>query len=136
MSVRLAAAFVGGLLSVAGPSRADEPPRRPPVQPTTVSAPASASASSAASAPSGLITYAGGDGTSMEQAVVVLGASNSFAGIRAEYHWLQARFPGYKRRSQALLRSGGKSYDRVEVELPDGGIASFYFDITAFFGKY
>ena len=72
----------------------------------------------------------------MEQAVVIVGASNSFVGIRAEYAWLQAKYPGYKRKSQALLRQGGKSYDLVEVELPDGKVAKFYFDVTAFFGKH
>jgi len=90
----------------------------------------------AASSPSAGISYGGGDGTSMERAIVILGARNSAVGIRAEYNWLQAKYPGYKRKSQALLSNSGKSYDLLEVELPDGRVAKFYFDITAFFGKF
>ena len=102
-------------------------------------APKSVGSAASAAAPrpsSSTVTYAGGNGSSLEQAITVLGATNSFVGIRAEYAWLNANFPGYKRKSQALLHNAGKSYDLLEVELPNGQTARFYFDISAFFGKF
>ena len=42
--------------------------------------------------------YAGGDGSSIRQAIVIIGAEDNIAGVRAEYSWLLKQFPGYRRR--------------------------------------
>jgi hypothetical protein len=82
------------------------------------------------------IVYGGGDGTSIEQAVVILGAPDHRAGVLAEYAWLQRRFPaGGRRTQQALIRVNGRLYDRPDVELPDGERRPVFFDITDFFGR-
>jgi len=77
----------------------------------------------------GPITFEGGDGSSKEKAVVVKGAPTGLLGIRAEYDWLKQNYPGYKRKSQALL-PGAKSYDVLEIEMPDGKELSIYFDVS------
>jgi hypothetical protein len=77
----------------------------------------------------GPITFEGGDGSSKEKAVVVKGAPTGLIGIRAEYDWLNQHYPGYKRNSQALL-PGAKSYDLLEIEMPDGKELSVYFDVS------
>lgn len=77
----------------------------------------------------GPITFEGGDGSSKDQAIVVKGAPTGLLGIRAEYNWLNQHFPGYKRKSQALL-PGAKSYDLIEIEMPDGKELSIYFDVS------
>jgi len=93
------------------------------------------------------ITYAGGDGNSMGQAVVILGANNSYEGIEAEYQWLAMQFGEeyvvWQCTNQELLMEGNKYYDLLTVEFlqPSGGYkagdeAEFYFDITNFFGKF
>lgn len=78
--------------------------------------------------------YAGGRGTSTEDAVIIV-ATDHMAGIRAEYTWLAQQYPGYRRVSQALLRGNGKFYDRIEIETKDGQKKAVYFDITALVPK-
>jgi hypothetical protein len=78
----------------------------------------------------GPITFEGDDGSSKEKAVVVKGAPTGLLGIRAEYDWLRQNYPGYKRKSQALLRSGAKSYDVIAIEMPNGKELSIYFDVS------
>lgn len=86
-------------------------------------------------APPGIV-YAGSDGSSIANAVVIQTELKGGAGVRAEYAWLSQRYPGYKRKLQALLHQGDKSYDRLDITTADGRELSVYFDITSFFGKF
>ena len=79
-------------------------------------------------------TYSGGDGTTFENAVVINAASDRSA-TRTEYAWLRDHFPGAKRTRQSLSSRGQHVFDVVEAELIDGSTQSFYFDISATFGK-
>jgi hypothetical protein len=81
------------------------------------------------------VTYSGGDGSTIEKAVLIQ-APDTQAGVRAEYTWLKQKYPGYKRISQALRTPDGKAYDLIKIETTDGQQLSVYFDITAFFGKF
>jgi len=92
------------------------------------------------------ISYTGGDGSSFEQAVVILGAVNEFDGVDAEYQWLAQKFGPENENwssSQGLFQSGDKLYDILTLtflkDVTDhkvGESADFYFDITDFFGKF
>jgi hypothetical protein len=83
-----------------------------------------------------LVAFGGGDGSTMETAVVIETTQKSSAGVQAEYAWLGRHYPGYRRISQALLHDGGKSYDLFELEAPGGQRRNVYFDISAFFGRF
>jgi len=87
-------------------------------------------------APAGLksITFAGGDGSTLDKAVVIKGATAA-TGVHAEYEWLTKHFPGYKMKEQALTSRNGRSYDVLHFTTPDGKAHEVYFDITDFFGK-
>jgi hypothetical protein len=85
--------------------------------------------------PVGHLFFSGGDGSSIEQAVVIHGATEG-TGIRAEYDWIEVQHPHFKRKGQALLNEHGKIYDEVNVETAEGRPKSYYFDITEFFGKF
>jgi hypothetical protein len=77
----------------------------------------------------------GGDGSSIEQAIVIT-ASSETQGIAAEREWVARNLPGWKMAGQALLhRPNGRSYDRLNLTGPNRAKKSIYFDITAFFGK-
>lgn len=89
----------------------------------------------AVQAPPGIV-YAGSDGSSLANAVVIQTELKGSAGVRSEYAWLSQRYPGYKRRLQALLHKGDRSYDRLDITTADGRELSVYFDITSFFGKF
>ncbi len=86
-------------------------------------------------APTSSVKYAGGDGSSMEKAVVIKGARDSEAGIASEYAWVAKKYPGYQMKRQSLLNHGGKSYDMLSITTKDGKELDVYFDITEFFGK-
>ncbi|HEV7405062.1 MAG TPA: hypothetical protein VGO11_19115 [Chthoniobacteraceae bacterium] len=80
------------------------------------------------------ISLAGGDGSSLEKAIVIKGATEE-TGVHAEYEYLRQHFPGYKRGSQSLQNAKGHAYDVLEFTTADGMKRTIYFDITAFFGK-
>ena len=96
--------------------------------------PAACPAAADAPAPASKVHVAGGDGSSVAKAVVILGATES-TGVGAEYDWLDAHFPGWKLSDQSLLNRDGRAYDVMNFTLPDGSKHSIYFDITDYFGK-
>ncbi|UCE26114.1 MAG: hypothetical protein JSW52_07040 [Candidatus Coatesbacteria bacterium] len=97
--------------------------------------------------PPGDVVYAGGDGTSLEKAVIIVGASGEFEGVDSEYTWLEIQFGpenvNWRSLGQELIIENGRYYDILNVEfLTDvgvydkGDVAEFYFDITDFYGKF
>ena len=86
--------------------------------------------------PVGTIAYEGGDGSSLEKAVVIKHAADEEAGVDAEAAWIAQTHPGWQKGNQALLSENGKSYDRIEYTTPAGTTEVIYFDISDFFGKY
>lgn len=119
------------------------PPREgATTQPGTQSTAAGTQAT-ASGLPTGLpgtaIKFTGGDGSSMEKAIVIEGALNESEGVGAEYDYLDLLFgpqgSGWQLEQQSLLSDKGKHYD--EMAIVHGGVqATYYFDITAFFGKW
>jgi hypothetical protein len=84
----------------------------------------------------GGITYEGGSGESIEDAIIIKGAKDEKEGVAAEYHWVKVHYPKYEVGSQAVKSSGGKSYDVLNLTGPDGETKSIHFDISDFFGKF
>jgi hypothetical protein len=81
------------------------------------------------------LMFQGGDGSTLENAVVILGVTNESAGVGAEHTYLSHHFPGSAIVRQALLHQAGKVYDRLEIRTSANVSAVVYFDITDFFGK-
>jgi hypothetical protein len=78
----------------------------------------------------------GGDGSSLEKAIVIKGAKGEEDGVHAEYAYLSQHFPGAKPGQQSLQGGGkGKKYDGLEFTTGSGERKTLYFDITVFFGK-
>ena len=82
----------------------------------------------------GFLSYSGGNGSSLQRAVVIKGASGEEAGIAAERLWLEQRYPGYDEGQQALLNVQGRHYDQIQLTTSTGP-RTVYFDVTDFFGK-
>jgi hypothetical protein len=80
------------------------------------------------------ISYAGGDGSSIEKAVIIKGATE-MTGVHAEYDYIEKHYPGYRRGEQSLQNSKGRAFDVIEFTTADGKRKTLYFDITAFFGR-
>jgi len=86
-----------------------------------------------------LAGYSGKDGSSIKNAIKILGARDEIEGIRAEYQWLAEKFgeqgKGFTLEMQSLVDDGRRKYDRMDIMLADGTRKTIYFDITDFFGK-
>ncbi len=79
--------------------------------------------------------YSGGTGDGMDNAIVI-NESNSMAGIRAEYVYLEKQFGQTKTdwtvECQSMRSEGGRSFDILTVKLKDGSSRIVWFDITSF----
>jgi hypothetical protein len=75
--------------------------------------------------------YSGGDGSSRENAVVLM-SRNEWRGVGSEYEWLNHNFPGCKPERQALTPwdGQGKRYDIIDVRKANGELIRVYFDIS------
>ena len=78
--------------------------------------------------------YAGGDGSSFEQAVIIVGAT-FISGPGAAYNYIEKRYPGSQQSKQSLKEQDGKKYDVLEFTTADGEHKTMYFDISAHFPK-
>jgi hypothetical protein len=82
------------------------------------------------------LKFQGGDGSSLEHAVVILGAATESAGVGAEHAYLSLHFPGSAVVKQAFLQQDGKAYDRLQIRTSANTSATIYFDVTDFIGKF
>jgi hypothetical protein len=83
----------------------------------------------------GGVRYAGGDGSSCEAAVVILGAKTDFDGVFAEYEWLRKHYPGAVVVQQSLTTCDGAWTDILRIRTANSEIRNIYFNIDDFFGK-
>ncbi|HWX19121.1 MAG TPA: hypothetical protein VN578_04345 [Candidatus Binatia bacterium] len=81
------------------------------------------------------LVCAGGDGSSCQQAVVIMNATYRETGLLAEKVWLDRKYPGSRETRKSTLSSAGKHYDLVELTTADGQAARVYFDTTECFAK-
>lgn len=79
------------------------------------------------------VRFMGGDGASAATAIIVI-APEELEGVLAEYSWLEQKYGGWKKVSQALVHDGGRSYDVFKIS-KDSDSKTVYFDITSFFEK-
>lgn len=75
----------------------------------------------------GRISYSGTDGTSCDQAVVIKGAVDRTATIKAEIDWLADRHPGSIMIDESVVECADGPADRISVEIPGGEKLEFFF---------
>jgi hypothetical protein len=83
---------------------------------------------------SGNSYYAGGDGTSFEQAVLFPEAKSSMDGVPLETKWIREKYPNARKESQAIVNHNGRLYDQITIVTADGAEKELYFDMTTWFG--
>jgi len=85
------------------------------------------------------VNFKGGLGDTIEQAIVIQGASSHVSGVMAEYKYLDEKFGlrnvAWQVEEQTLLNFEHSRYDKIKIMLLDGTLKVLYFDITDFFGK-
>jgi hypothetical protein len=84
--------------------------------------------------------FAGGDGSSTEQAVVI-NATSSLVGIDAEYKWIESRYGALDKDWIVEMRmhggsDEGKSYETFHIKLSDGTSKAIVFDISSFYCRF
>ena len=83
-----------------------------------------------------MIKINGGNGSSKEKAIRIIGADNEWKGIDAEFNYIERKFGYFEIESQAFLDEGTKKYDRMKVVGVTGKKKELWFDITDYYGKY
>ena len=78
--------------------------------------------------------YGGGDGSSVESAVVIY-ADSGMDGTASVYQRVRSNYPGWQVKRQALIGRSGRRYDRLTIVSPSGQEKDIYFDVTRYFGK-
>lgn len=86
------------------------------------------------------VSYAGGDGSSIENAILILNAGNSRNGIAAEYAYIEKihgqKFKDWKVLEQSTFIDNGRRFDQFNIMLIGSNESiTYYFDITEFYGK-
>jgi hypothetical protein len=87
------------------------------------------------------VVYTGGDGITIEKAIVIKEAGNERNGVAAEYDFIAkkygVKFVDWKPGVQSTFEEKGKRYDSVNIQtIPKNETIRFYFDITDFYGKW
>lgn len=82
------------------------------------------------------IGYAGGDGSSCAQAVIIVGAATEAEGVQAEIDWIRTHYPGGRRGAQTPRTLNGRNYDSVEILTAEGRVVEICFDVTGSYGKH
>ena len=81
------------------------------------------------------IIFGGGDGASIDAAIIVTGAANEEQGVRAERAYVAKIHPDWRESDTALLNKSGRYYDSNAYAATDGSVHILIFDVTDFFGK-
>lgn len=81
------------------------------------------------------VYYQGGSGDTIEDAIIIKGAQNEFAGVAAEYNWIDWHYPRYEKIMNSMVEKKEKRFDAITISTPAGS-KNIYFDITDFFGKW
>lgn len=87
------------------------------------------------------VKYEGGNGTSVETAIIIKNAGNERNGIAAEYAYISKihgqKFTTWKPSGSSTNLMNGKKYDIISITiLPRNEQKMYYFDITDFYGKF
>lgn len=83
--------------------------------------------------------YEGGDGSTVESAVIVRGARSDLEGTAATFLWMRqnvgTKDDAWRLVTHATRREGLREIDTFDVILRDGTQRSIHFDVTESFGK-
>jgi hypothetical protein len=121
------------------PSSSAEPTAPPPPPKAEAPEKAAPAGNRPSSLPGTSIRFTGGDGSTQEQAIVILGAKGETDGVASEHKYLELvygpRGRAWKVVQQSLLSHNGKHLDALQIDV-GGRTQTLYFDITDYFGKF
>lgn len=85
-------------------------------------------------------SYAGGDGSTPQKAVLIQGVNSNHQGVQAEYEYLRRIFgergQEWELKSQSVVQGeDGGHIDKITVIKHSGDEETIYFDVSNFFGN-
>jgi hypothetical protein len=80
------------------------------------------------------VSYTGGDGLSLEKAIVIK-APDEVSGLNAEQKYISTHYGRYKTVMQGPELKKARRFDIITFKTDDGKEHTLYFDITGFYGK-
>ena len=81
------------------------------------------------------VIYEGGDGSSIQNAIIIKNVTTTRDGIRAESAWIEKKHGEFNKIEQSTKALNDKWYDIITVRLlSDNKIVKIFFDITDFYG--
>jgi len=87
-----------------------------------------------------MIKFSGGNGGSIEDAVIILGAEDTLEGIQAEKKYITVFLPvqnvDWEMLGQQLIEKDGCYFDRLAIIVDNHQEKQFYFDISDFFARH
>ena len=85
------------------------------------------------------VWYEGGDGSTIDQAIIVRGAESDLEGVAATFGWMHEQLgpkdEGWRLVSHSTGERGLRKIDTFNVILQDGEPRHFYFDVSESFAK-
>jgi len=82
-----------------------------------------------------MIQIKGGNGSTKEKAIRIVGADTELKGIDAEFNYMEGKVGYFEIESQTFLDEGDRKYDCMNVVGVIGNKKEFWFDITDYYGK-
>ena len=82
-----------------------------------------------------MIQIKGGNGSTKEKAIRIIGADTELQGIDVEFNYMEGKVGYFEIESQAFLDEGDKKYDCMNVVGVTGNKKELWFDITDYYGK-
>ena len=88
-----------------------------------------------------MIKLSGGNGETIADAVIILGAEDTLEGIQAEKKYiskalLRIQNVDWELFGQQLIKKDGRHFDRLVIIVDSHQEKQFYFDISEFYGKH
>ena len=82
-----------------------------------------------------MIQYKGGNGSSKEKAIIILGAESELEGVDAEFEFIKHLYNDFELDNQTFISEEDMKYDLLTIKLSDGTKKEVWFDITDFYGR-
>ncbi|MEI8348885.1 MAG: hypothetical protein WCI77_01925 [Candidatus Omnitrophota bacterium] len=86
-----------------------------------------------------MIVYEGGNGASINDAVIIRGACNHIEGVAEEYRYISNIYGKinveWGLKAQSLIIDKENQYDVMEIVIKDNSTKKIYFNISDFFSR-
>jgi len=81
-----------------------------------------------------MIQFRGGNGSSKEKAVIIVGAESELGGVDAQFEYIEHKCGFFEIESQSFFDEGDRQFDCLKVIGVTGNKEELWFDVTDYYG--